>query len=124
MPQRRLAPSSITRFHTRSYALSVFIIRVRGSLQTIVNVFTDVLRTLAYCVSCWRASQCGQRHDAEHKPHRASHYRHLSLPYTTRRSIRRALLPARILTDTSPLRTTAEIGRRSTLPPRLKSARR
>src|SRR6266404_5285936 len=36
---------AITCFYTRSYAVSVLVIRVGGSLQTVVKMFTDVLRT-------------------------------------------------------------------------------
>src|SRR5262249_59429877 len=44
------APSqsmSATSFYARSYAVSVLVIRVGGSLQTIVKMFTDVLRTFS-----------------------------------------------------------------------------
>src|SRR6516162_4145516 len=42
---------AITCFYARSYAVSVLVIRVGGSLQTVVKMFTDVLRTSACCVS-------------------------------------------------------------------------
>src|SRR6201982_3558735 len=45
---------AITCFYARSYAVSVLVIRVGGSLQTVVKMFTDVLRTSACCISCWR----------------------------------------------------------------------
>src|ERR1700757_2233887 len=48
---------AITCFYARSYAVSVLVIRVGVSLQTVVKMFTDVLRTSACCVSCWRGDQ-------------------------------------------------------------------
>src|SRR5215831_19990847 len=54
---------AITCFYACSYAVSVLVIRVGGSLQTVVNVFTNVLRTSACCVSCWRGDQQGGQYD-------------------------------------------------------------
>src|SRR5215831_16525369 len=68
---------AITCFYACSYAVSVLVIRVGGSLQTVVKVFTDVLRTSACCVSCWRGDQqSGQYDHAKHKWHLALRYRH------------------------------------------------
>src|ERR1700747_2603194 len=59
---------AITYFYARSYAVSVLVIRVGGSLQTVVKMFTDVFRTFACCVSCWRGDQQGGQYDhAKHK---------------------------------------------------------
>src|SRR5262249_19556057 len=70
---------AITCFYACSYAVSVLVIRVGGSLQTVVKVFTDVLRTSACCVSCWRGDQqSGQCDHAKHKWHLALRYRHFS----------------------------------------------
>jgi hypothetical protein len=46
--------------HALFYPLSIFVVGVGSSLQTIVNVLTYVLWTSAYCVGCWRGNQCGQ----------------------------------------------------------------
>jgi hypothetical protein len=44
-------------------------------------MFTDVLRTSACCVSCWRGDQqSGQYDHAKHKWHLALRYRNFSLP--------------------------------------------
>src|SRR5262249_40761695 len=50
---------AITCFYARSYVISVLVIRVGGSLQTVVEMFTDVLRTSACCVSCWARRSAG-----------------------------------------------------------------
>jgi hypothetical protein len=72
---------AITCFYARSYVVSVLVIRVGGSLQTVVKMFTDVLRTSACCMSCWRGDQqSGQYDHAKHKWHLALRYRHFSLP--------------------------------------------
>ena len=72
---------TITCFYARSYAVSVIVIRVGGSLQTVVKMFTDVLRTAACCMSFWRGNQQGgQYEDAEDKWQPALSYRHFSLP--------------------------------------------
>jgi hypothetical protein len=63
--QHKLA---ITCFYARSDAVSVLVIRAGGSLQAVVEMFTDVLRTSACCVSCWRGDQqSGQYGHAKHK---------------------------------------------------------
>jgi hypothetical protein len=63
---------AVTCFYARSYAISVLVIGVGGSLQTVVKMFTDVLRTSACCVSCWRADQqSGQYGHAKHKSRQA-----------------------------------------------------
>src|SRR6516225_8048124 len=63
---------AITCFYARSYAVSVLVIGVGGSLQTVVKMFTNVLRTSAYCVSCWRSDQkSGQCGNAKHKTRQA-----------------------------------------------------
>src|SRR6516162_10300960 len=54
---------AITCFYACSYAVSVLVIRVGGSLQTVVKMFTDVLRTSACCVSCWRGDQQSSQYD-------------------------------------------------------------
>src|SRR5262245_11463083 len=75
---------AITCFYACSYAVSVLVIRVGGSLQTVVKVFTDVLRTSACCVSCWRGDQqSGQYDQAKHEWHVALRYRHFSLPQSS-----------------------------------------
>jgi len=60
-PTRPLVPLlfdlAITCLYARSYAVSVLVIRVGRSLQTVVKMFTDVLRTSACCVSGWRGGQ-------------------------------------------------------------------
>src|SRR6201984_3037417 len=72
---------AITCFYARSYAVSVLVIGVGGSLQTVVKMFTDVLRTSACCVSCWHGDQqSGQYDHAKHKWHLALRYRYFSLP--------------------------------------------
>ena len=61
---------------------SASLFRVGGSLQTVVKMFTDVLRTFACCVSCWRGDQQGGQYDhAKHKRALALRYRHFSLPH-------------------------------------------
>src|SRR5262249_45780656 len=68
---------AITCFYACSYAVSVLVIRVGGSLQTVVKVFTDVLRTSACCESCWRGDQQSGKYDhAKHTWHPALSYRH------------------------------------------------
>src|SRR5438034_10436337 len=75
---------AITCFYARSYAVSVLVIRVGGSLQTVVKMFTDVLRTSACCMSGWRGDQqSGQYDHAKHKCHLALRYRHFSLPQSS-----------------------------------------
>src|SRR5262245_7383265 len=75
---------AITCFYARSYAVSVLVIRVGGPLHTVVKMFTDVLRTSACCVSCWRGDQqSGQYDHAKHKWHLALRYRHFSLPQSS-----------------------------------------
>ena len=55
-------------FYARSYAVSVLFIRVGGSLQTVVKMFTDVLRASACRVTCWRDDQqSGHYGHAKHK---------------------------------------------------------
>src|SRR5262249_18503387 len=77
---------AITCFYACSYAVSVLVIRVGGSLQTVVKVFTDVLRTSACCVSQWRGDQqSGQYDHAKHEWHLALRYRHFSLPHSSLR---------------------------------------
>jgi hypothetical protein len=73
---------TITCFYARSYAVNVLVIRVGGSLQTVVKMFTDVLWTFACRESCRRGDQqCGQYGDAKHTWHLvARRYRHFSLP--------------------------------------------
>src|SRR6516164_784829 len=71
---------AITCFYARSYAVSVLVIRVGRSLQTVVKMFTDVLRTSACCVSCWRGDQQSGQYHAKHKRRLAQRYRHFSLP--------------------------------------------
>src|SRR5205085_10201315 len=74
---------AIACFYACSYAVSVFV-RVGGSLHTVVKMFIDVLRTFAYCVSCWRGDQRGGQYgDAEHKWQLILHYRHFSLPQSS-----------------------------------------
>jgi len=51
------------RSYTLFYVVSIFV----GSLQTIVNVLTYVLRTSAYCVSCWRGNQGRQYNAAKYR---------------------------------------------------------
>jgi hypothetical protein len=59
---------AITCLYARSDAVSVLVIGVGVSLQTVVKMFTDVLRTSACCVSCWRGDQqSGQYGHAKHK---------------------------------------------------------
>src|SRR5262249_52534762 len=75
---------AITCFYACSDAVSVLVIRVGGSLQTVVKVFTDVLRTSACCVSQWRGDQqSGQYDHAKHEWHLALRYRHFSLPQSS-----------------------------------------
>src|SRR5262249_40002562 len=74
---------AITCFYARSYAVSVLVIRVEGSLQTVVKMFTDVLRTSACCVSCWRGDQQSGQYHAKHKWRLALRYRHFSLPQSS-----------------------------------------
>src|SRR6266478_2439309 len=75
---------AVTCFYARSYAVSVLVIGVGGSLQTVVKMFTNVLRTSACCVSCWRGDQQGGQYDhAKHKWHLALRYRHFSLPQSS-----------------------------------------
>src|SRR6516165_9995423 len=75
---------AITCFYARSYAVSVLVIRVGGALQTIVKMFTDVLRTFACCVSYWRGDQQGGQYShAKHKRALAVRYRHFSLPQSS-----------------------------------------
>src|SRR5215471_14690245 len=73
---------AITCFYACSYAVSVLVIRVGGSLQTVVKVFTDVLRTSACCMSCWRGDQQSGQH-AKHKWHLALRHRHFFLPQSS-----------------------------------------
>src|SRR5258708_1191481 len=87
-PQRPPSPGqhelAITCFYARCYAVSVLVIRVGGSLQTVVKMFTDVLRTSACCVSCWRGDQqSGQYDHAKHKWNLALRYRHFFLPHSS-----------------------------------------
>jgi hypothetical protein len=72
---------AVTCLYARSYAVSVLVIRVGRSLQTVVKMFTDALRTSACCMSCWRGDQrSGQYDHPKHKWHLALRYRHFSLP--------------------------------------------
>src|SRR5262245_26477866 len=75
---------AITCFYACSYAASVLVIRVGGSLQTVVKVFTDVLRTSACCLSCWRGDHQSCQYDrAKNEWHLALRYRHFSLPQSS-----------------------------------------
>jgi hypothetical protein len=76
---------AVTCLYARSYAVSVLVIRVGRSLQTVVKMFTDALRTSACCMSCWRGDQrSGQYDHPKHKWHLALRYRHFSLPILLR----------------------------------------
>src|SRR6516164_10240075 len=48
---------AVTCFYARSYVISVLVIGIGGSLQTVVKMFTDALWTSACCVSCWGGDQ-------------------------------------------------------------------
>src|SRR5205823_14927945 len=56
---------AITGFDTLSYLLGSFVVRVGGSLQTLVNVFTYVLWTFANR-SCLRSNQSRQQQGRQH----------------------------------------------------------
>jgi hypothetical protein len=84
MPPHQPAQFDLTCFYACSYAVGV-LVRVGGSLQTVVKMFTHALRTFAYCVGCWRGDQRGgQYEDAEHKWQPVLRYRHFSLSQSSR----------------------------------------
>src|SRR5262249_17005216 len=47
---------AITRFHALFYLLSISVAGLGVSLEAIINVFTYVFWTRAYCVGCWCAN--------------------------------------------------------------------
>jgi hypothetical protein len=49
-----------------------------GRCKTVVKMFTDVLRTSAHCVTCWRVDQQSGQYDHA-KQHLALRYRHFCL---------------------------------------------
>ena len=69
--------SAITSSHTLSYLLSGFVVRVRGSLQTLVNVFTYVLWAFAYR-NCWRSNQRGQQQGGQYRAIRSEGHHAMS----------------------------------------------